>query len=89
MGQEPPSDCRILVIEILWGFGDGRLGEVIICDTTAVRMPFGLVASVMNEYRGFFFFFLVVSMCGLLRGFFPMVVYIGWWGDFSFCIVLV
>jgi len=32
-------------------------------------MPFGFVALVMNEDR-FFFFFLVVSVCGLLPGFF-------------------
>jgi len=72
MGQESPNDCRILVIEILSGFGDGRLGGVVVCGAAAVGVPFGLVTSVMNEYRGFFFFFLVL-MCGLLRGFFRMV----------------
>jgi len=70
MDQESPKDCRIRVIEILSGFGDGRLGGVIICETVAVRMPLGFAASVMNENRGFVIFFLVVSMCGLLRGFF-------------------
>jgi len=48
MDQESPKDCRIRVIEILSGFGDGRLGGVIICETVAVRMPLGFAASVMN-----------------------------------------
>jgi len=50
MGQESPNDCRILVIEILSGFGDGRLGGVVVCGAAAVGVPFGLVVSVMNEY---------------------------------------
>jgi len=74
MDKESPKDCRIGVIELLSGLGDGRLGGVIICETVAVRVPLGFAASVMNEYRGFVFFFLVVSMCGLLRGFFRMAV---------------
>ena len=53
-GQESSNDCRILVIVILSGFGDGRLGEVIICDTTTIRMPFGLVVSARNEHEFFF-----------------------------------
>jgi len=28
VGQEAPSDCKILVIEILLEFGNGGLGEV-------------------------------------------------------------